>query len=313
MNKVSTRQGFGKGICALARERQDIIVTAADTYRSFNMGEFVNEFGERYFEFGIAEQNMMVASAAIASEGKNVFTVGYSPFLSMRALEQIRTFVAYPKLNVTVVAGLSGLSGDTDGVTHQGTEDIPIVRSIPNITLICPADAIAAEKFVKIAADIDGPVYFRIGRGATPILYDEAQNFELGKAVYARNYGKDFTVIATGPCVYEAAIAADELHEQGVSIRVLDMHTIKPIDTRSILDAARETGKILTVEDGSIYGGLGGAVSEVLAEHSMCGIKYFKRLGLTTFGTAGEVPDLLNFFGIDSASIKKEILSQVRL
>ncbi len=311
MNNVSTRQGFGMGLCALARERGDIVVTAADTYRSFEMGDFVREFHERYFEFGIAEQGMLTASAAMASEGKNVFTVGYSPFLSMRALEQIRTFVAYPNLNVTVAAGLAGLSGDTDGVTHQGTEDIPIIRSIPNITLLCPADAVAAEKFVRLAADINGPVYLRIGRGATPLLYGDDQEFETGRAVRVRDYGTEFAVIATGPCVYEAAIAADELHEESIHIRVLDMHTLKPVDEAGILEAARECGRIITVEDGSIYGGLGGAVAEVLAENG-CGVKFFKRLGLTTFGTAGEVPDLMRHFGVDRAAVKREIIKLIK-
>lgn len=302
---VSTRQGFGKGICALAKERDDIIVTAADTYRSFAMGDFVNEFSNRYFEFGIAEQNMMTASAAIASEGKTVFTVGYSPFLSMRALEQMRTFIGYPNLNVKVVAGLSGLSGDTDGVTHQGTEDIALVRAIPNYTVICPADAVAAEKFVKIAADIDGPVYLRIGRGATPVIYDESQKFELGKALVSRNYGTDFTLIATGVCVTEAVVAADRLKEAGVNIRVLDMHTVKPIDRDAIIQAAKETGGIVTAEDGTIYGGLGSAVAEVLSEEGLA-VK-FHRLGLTTFGTAGDVPDLLHFFNLDADAMVETI------
>lgn len=300
-NNVSTRAGFGKGICALARERNDIIVTAADTYRSFAMGDFVNEFPDRYFEFGIAEQNMMTASAAIASEGKTVFSVGYSPFLSMRALEQMRTFVAYPNVNVKIVAGLSGLSGDTDGVTHQGTEDIALVRAIPNYSVVCPADAVAAEKFVKIIADIPGPVYFRIGRGATPVIYDEGQQFEFGKALVARDYGMDFTIISTGVCVTEAVAAADRLAEEGIRIRVLDMHTVKPIDEAAVLKAARETGGIITAEDGTIYGGLGSAVAEILADNAAN--VPFKRLGLTRFGTAGSVPALLHFFEIDSEAM----------
>ena len=302
---VSTRTGFGKGICALAKERSEIIVTAADTYRSFAMGEFVENYSERYFEFGIAEQNMMTASAAMAAEGKTVFTVGYSPFLSMRALEQMRTFIGYPNLNVKIVAGLSGISGDSDGVTHQGTEDMAIVRSLPNYTLLCPADAVAAEKFVKIAADIEGPVYLRLGRSATPVIYDEAAEFIPGKAYVTRNYGKDFTVISAGVCVTEAAAAADQLHEEGIDIRVLDMHTVKPIDKDAVLSAATDTKGILTVEDGTIFGGLGGAVAEVLAEAG-CGIR-FKRLGLTTYGTAGEVPELLHFFGIDKDAIIKHV------
>lgn len=308
-NKVSTRQGFGKGISALAREREDIVITAADTYRSFAMGDLVKEFADRYYEFGIAEQNMLTASAAMASEGKTVFTVAYSPFLSMRALEQMRTFIGYPDLNVKIVAGLSGISGDTDGVTHQGTEDIALVRALPNYTLICPADAVAAEKFVKIAADVEGPVYLRIGRGATPVIYEENQEFELGKALTVRDYGSAFTIISTGLCVTEAVEAADQMKKEGINIRVLDMHTVKPIDQESIRKAARETGGIVTVEDGTIFGGLGGAVAEVMAEEVM-EIK-FKRMGMTTYGTAGSVPELLHFFHIDSQAIIDVVKSMI--
>ena len=156
---VSTRTGFGTGLVELAGMRDDVVTTSADTYRSFALNEFVEKYPDRYFEFGIAEQGMLTASAAMAAEGCCVFSVGYSPFLSMRGLEQIRTFAAYPNLNVKVAAGLSGLSGDTDGVTHQGTEDIGIVRTIPNMALLCPADAVAAKAFVKMAADLQGPVY----------------------------------------------------------------------------------------------------------------------------------------------------------
>ena len=307
MNKmISTRTGFGNGLVELAALRDDILTTSADTYRSFALGEFVEKYPERYFEFGIAEQNMLTASAAMASEGYTVFSVGYSPFLSMRALEQIRTFAAYPNLNVKVVAGLSGLSGDTDGVTHQGTEDIGIVRTLPNMTLLCPADAVAAKAFVKIAADIDGPVYLRLGRGATPVIYEEAQSFTFGKAVKVRDYGKDVVVIACGPCVGEAAQAADALFQTGIPATVLDMHTIKPIDTESILESCTGARAVVTVEDGTICG-LGSAVAEALLENGVYP-EYFKRLGTTTFGTAGSLPELLGFFGLDARGIEKTIM-----
>ena len=297
----STRAGFGEGVLALAERREDLMVTSADTFRSFALGTFASRYSERYLEFGIAEQHMLTASAALASEGKLVFSVGYSPFLSMRGLEQIRTFAAYPRLNVKVAAGLSGLSGDTDGVTHQGTEDIAIVRSIPNVSLICPADAVAAKASVEIAAETDGPVYLRLGRGATPVFYPEDQEFVFGKGIWAETLGEDIAIIACGPCVYEAIQAARMLRERGIGARVLDMHTIKPIDEGAIL-AAAECGRILTVEDGTIYGGLGGAVAEVLIEHG-CRLKAFKRLGMTTFGTAGSLPELLRFFGVDAGGI----------
>lgn len=298
---VSTRTGFGQGLVELAAKRSEVMAASADTYRSFALGEFVEKYPDRYYEFGIAEQNMLTASGAMAAEGYCIFAVGYSPFLSMRALEQIRTFVAYPNLNVKVVAGLSGLSGDTDGVTHQGTEDVGIVRTIPNMTLLCPADAVAARAFVKIAADVEGPVYLRLGRGSTPVLYGEDQEFTFGKAIRVREYGKKAVVIACGSCVYEAAAVADALKEKGTGITVLDMHTIKPLDTESIAQCCQDADSVITVEDGTIYG-LGSAVAEALLEHRIVP-KHFKRLGLTTFGTAGTYQELLHFYGLDAEGI----------
>lgn len=302
---VSTRTGFGIGLVELAGKRNDVLTTSADTYRSFALNEFVEKYPERYFEFGIAEQGMMTASAAMAAEGNCVFSVGYSPFLSMRALEQIRTFIAYPNLNVKVVAGLSGLSGDTDGVTHQGTEDIGIVRSIPNMMLLCPADAVAAREFVKIAADFNGPVYLRLGRGATPVIYEEDQRFEWGKAIRVRDYGRDVVIAACGPCVGEAALAADQLKKKGISAIVLDMHTIKPLDKDGLVECCTGAGSVVTVEDGTVCG-LGSAVAETLLENGVHP-KHFKRLGMTTFGTAGTLPELLGFFNLDAKGIEAAI------
>ncbi len=307
-NKISTRTGFGNGLLEIASDRKDIIVTSADTYRSFELSEYVDKYTDRYFEFGIAEQCMITASGAMAEEGFTVFSVGYSPFLSMRALEQIRTFVAYPNFNVKIVAGLSGLSGDTDGVTHQGTEDLAIVRSIPNMTVICPADAVAAKAFVKIAADDKSPVYLRLGRGATPVIYSEDQIFVKGKNIVVRNYGNDFAVFATGPCVAQAVYAAENLHERGINIKVIDVHTLKPLDEKSINDICAECKNILTVEDGTIYGGLGSAVAETLVENNV-NYNSFKRFGLQTFGAAGNLDELLSHFNLDSHAIEKYILN----
>ena len=303
MSRISTRQGFGDGMMQLVNERDDILMVAADTYRSFALGDFVKTYPDRYFEFGIAEQNMLDASAGLVADGEDiVFAVGYSPFLSLRALEQIRTFVAYPGLNVKVVAGLSGLSGDSDGVTHQGTEDLGIIRSIPKITLVCPADYVATKKYVKIAAETPGAFYLRIGRSATDIVYDENQDFTLGKAIVTRDYGTDAVVIACGPSVGNAVLAAEALKEKGINIRVIDAHSLKPFDEEAVLNAVRDSGKIITVEDGTIYGGLGSAVAEVLAEKSDRCVN-FRRLGLTTFGTAGELDELFKFFGIGPKDI----------
>ena len=301
-NKVPTRTGFGNGLLRLVEQRDDILVTAADTYRSFAMQDFVSRHPDRYFEFGIAEQNMMAASAAMATEGYTVFTVGYSAFLSMRALEQMRTFVAYPNLNVKVVAGLSGLSGGTCGVTHQGTEDIPIVRSIPNFNLVYPADAVATEKLLPAIAESKEPFYIKLGRSATPVIYSDEQEFTLGKAVVPREYGCRFVIVATGVCVCEAVEAADILHSQGIDISVIDMHTIKPLDLECIRQYAQQANAVLTVEDGSIHGGLGSAVAEVIADEGIS-LEYFKRLGLHGFGTCGSITQLLEFYHLDARSM----------
>lgn len=309
MNKmVSTRTGFGEGLVELAQTQSKILATSADTYRSFALNSFVEKYPDRYFEFGIAEQNMLTASAAMAAEGYCVFSVGYSPFLSMRALEQIRTFIAYPNLNVKIVAGLSGLSGDTDGVTHQGSEDLGIVRTIPNMTILCPADAVAAKKFVRLAAEISGPVYLRLGRGATPVFYEEGQDFAVGHATILREYGKDAVILACGPCVFEAVQAADRLRERGVMASVLDMHTIKPLDAKTLCNFCADARTVVTVEDGTIYGGLGGAVAETLLENQICP-QHFLRLGLKTFGTAGTLPELLHFFKLDADGIMGQVLA----
>lgn len=309
MNKmVSTRTGFGEGLVELAQTQSKILATSADTYRSFALNSFVEKYPNRYFEFGIAEQNMLTASAAMAAEGYCVFSVGYSPFLSMRALEQIRTFIAYPNLNVKIVAGLSGLSGDTDGVTHQGSEDLGIVRTIPNMTILCPADAVAAKKFVRLAAEISGPVYLRLGRGATPVFYEEGQDFAVGHATILREYGKDAVILACGPCVFEAVQAADRLRERGVMASVLDMHTIKPLDAKTLCNFCADARTVVTVEDGTIYGGLGGAVAETLLENQICP-QHFLRLGLKTFGTAGTLPELLHFFKLDADGIMGQVLA----
>lgn len=308
-NMVSTRTGFGGGLIELAARHIDTIVTSADTYRSFSLGSFVERYPDRYFEFGIAEQGMLTASAAMASEGYRVFSVGYSPFLSMRALEQIRTFAAYPNLNVKVVAGLGGLSGDTDGVTHQGTEDIGIMRTIPNLALLCPADAVAAKAAVQMAYDYEGPVYIRLGRGATPIIYEENQKFIFGRSIKKVDMGDDIVIVTCGSCVGESEKAAKVLAEQGLKVTVLDMFTIKPLDTETLIEVCQNAKAVFTVEDGSIYGGLGGAVSETFMDAHISP-KVFKRLGLTTFGTAGEYPQLLSFFGIDSEGIEKTILQE---
>ena len=310
MSDRSTRQGFGRGIFALAAERQDILVASADTFGTFSLDAFVAAFPDRFYEFGISEQNMIAACAGMATEGYTVFCVGYSPFLSMRALEQIRTFVAYPNLKVNIVAGLSGLAGETNGVTHQGTEDIPIIRSIPNMSLFCPADAVAAERLVKTMVDSPGPAYFRLGRSPTPLVYPETQKFPASGSLLPRDYGDDLVIMTAGPCVQEAVAAADLLAREGIGIKVLDLFRIKPLDAAAVIELAGRTGQVITVEDGNIMGGLGGAVAETLMDSgTRCA---FRRLGLKGFGTAGTLAELLTFFGLDASGIRREALAMLR-
>jgi transketolase len=302
----STRIAFGDGLIKLAREREDVVAMAADNSRAMNMGPFMKEFPTRYFEFGIAEQNMVMAAAGMASTGKIVFVTTYGVFICMRALEQVRTFVAYPELNVKFIGALGGLSGDTEGVTHQATEDLSIMRAIPNFTVVSAADAVAAEKFVKLVAERPGPVFLRIGRGNTPIIYDQSATFEIGKAIEIRNYGDQATIISTGRCVVEAVEAAAMLNEAGYKVKVVDMHTLKPLDRATIVKAAKETGIIVTVEDCSLEGGLGSAVAEVLAEEGLA-VK-FRRMGLdNTFGSSGKLDELLDMYKISAPYVQRAV------
>lgn len=290
---------YGHVLVELGKEHPEIVLLTADLAKSTKTGVFFKEFPERSFNVGIAEQNMTAIAAGLATCGKKPFISTFGAFASMRACEMVRSDIAYPNLNVKIVATHAGLSMGNGGTTHHVTEDLAIMRSMANMTVVVPADGIETAKLVRACMDYPGPLYTRIGRGFEPPVYEnEDYDFAIGKAITMRE-GNDATVIACGVCVLAAMDAADALKdEDGISIRVLNMHTIKPLDAEAVLKAASETKCIVTAEEHNIYGGLGGAVAEVLADAGV-GIK-FKRIGMPdAYSVIGYPEDLYARYGMD--------------
>lgn len=301
MNRmISNREVYGRELIALGEKNPDVVVLDADLARSTNTYLFGERFPGRYMNMGVAEANMMGVAAGLAASGKIPYASTFCIFASMRAGEQVRNSIAYPRLNVKIVATNAGIEIGADGVTHQAIEDIAVMRAVPNMTVVAPSDPVATAKVVHAVADFFGPVYIRLGRQPTPILYGDDLKLELGKAITVRE-GLDVTLVAVGNMVCRALEAAKILAEEEVAARVLDMHTIKPIDIAALAKAARETGCIVTVEDHSVLGGLGGAVAEVVgAEHPVPVV----RLGLQdTFAQSGEPDQLLEFYGLTAQHI----------
>lgn len=297
---ISNREVYGRELIALGEKNPDVVVLDADLARSTNTYLFGERFPGRYMNMGVAEANMMGVAAGLAASGKIPYASTFCIFASMRAGEQVRNSIAYPRLNVKIVATNAGIEIGADGVTHQAIEDIAVMRAVPNMTVVAPSDPVATAKVVHAVADFFGPVYIRLGRQPTPILYGDDLKLELGKAITVRE-GLDVTLVAVGNMVCRALEAAKILAEEEVAARVLDMHTIKPIDITALAKAARETGCIVTVEDHSVLGGLGGAVAEVVgAEHPVPVV----RLGLQdTFAQSGEPDQLLEFYGLTAQHI----------
>ena len=264
--KMATRQAYGNTLAALGAENENIVVLDADLSGSTMTKVFAKEFPERFFNVGIAEQNLYGISAGMAISGKTVFASTFAMFAAGRAFEIIRNSIGYTHANVKICATHAGVTVGEDGGSHQAIEDMALMRSIPGMTVVNPSDGVSAAKLIEEVAAMHGPVYVRLGRAAVPILYAEDAEFEIGKAVTLRE-GSDYTIIATGIMVNEALSAADMLADQGLSVRVLDMHTIKPIDEEAIVRAAKETKGIVTAEEHTVLGGLGGAVAEVLAKN----------------------------------------------
>ena len=299
-DKIATRESYGKALAELG-EKYDIVVMDADLSKSTKTATFKDKFPERFINTGIAEGNMMSTAAGIASTGKIVFASSFAMFAAGRAFEQIRNSIAYPNLNVKIGATHAGISVGEDGATHQCLEDIGIMRTIPNMVIINPADHFEAMEAVKATVKHDGPVYLRFGRLAVPQIFDETNyKFELGRGVQLKE-GKDATIIATGLMVPYAVEAAEALKNEGLDVRVVNIHTIKPIDKDIIVKAAKETGAIVTAEEHNIYGGLGSAVAEVLCENSPVPML---RVGTRdVFGKSGNPYDLLREYGLSTENI----------
>lgn len=298
--KIATRDGFGDEIVALGKENRNILIVDADIGKSCKTGAFRKELPDQYLNVGIAEQNCAGVAAGLATCGKIPFVVTYAAFGSMRMVEMIRQEICYPHLNVKIACSHGGVTPANDGASHQAIEYMGILRTIPNMTVIMPADYHSARKLVRAAAEFDGPVYLRFTRDAVPVIYDETEEFEIGKAKQLRA-GSDVAIIANGDTVRLALEAAEVLAAQGVETRVLDMHTIKPLDEAAVLDCINSIGRIVTVEDHNILNGLGSAVCELAAE---TGRGKVKRLGIQDqFGMSAPYERLLAMNGVTVENI----------
>ena len=298
--KIPTRNGFGEEIVALGKENKDILVVDIDIGKSCKTGDFRKELPAQYLNVGIAEQNGAGLAAGLATCGKIPFVVTYAAFGSMRICEMIRQEIAYPNLNVKIACSHGGLTPANDGASHQAIEDMGILRTIPNMTVCMPADAVAARKLVRAAAETYGPVYLRFTRDAVPVIYDDNAEFILGKANLVRD-GKDVAILANGDTVHLALKAAEQLAAEGVQARVLDFHTIKPLDEAAVNACIDEIGSIVTVEDHNILNGLGSAVAEIVAER---GKGRMKRIGVQDqFGQSAPYERLLEMNDITVENI----------
>ena len=305
VKKIATRESYGNALVELGKEHEDLVVLDADLAAATQTGIFKKAFPERHIDCGIAECNMMGIAAGIATTGKVPFASTFAMFAAGRAFEQVRNSVGYPKLNVKIGATHAGISVGEDGATHQCNEDIALMRTIPGMIVINPSDDVEAKAAVKAAYEHVGPVYLRFGRLAVPVINDNADyKFEIGKAITLRE-GTDVTIIATGLEVSESLAAAEKLAADGIDAKVINIHTIKPLDEELVVAAAKETGKVVTVEEHSIIGGLGGAVCECLAEKAPVPVK---RIGINdVYGESGPAVALLEKYGLDAAGIYKQI------
>ncbi|ONI45371.1 transketolase [Candidatus Epulonipiscioides gigas] len=294
-----TREAYGRALAKFGHDK-DFFVLDADLAKATQTIFFKNEFPERFFDMGISEGDMMTTAAGMATCGKKVFASTFAIFAAGRAYEQVRNSIAYPNLPVVIGATHGGVMIGEDGASHQAIEDISLMRTIPNMTVVVPADAISTTQIVEQAIDFKTPLYIRTGRGASSDIYNEADKITIGKGNVLKD-GKDLTIIAIGDLVYEALQAAEQLEQQGVSAAVIDMHTVKPIDRDLVCEYAKKTHKIITAEDHSIIGGLGSAVAEILAE---TGDATLKRLGVNdTFGKSGTRSELQEYFKLNVKGI----------
>lgn len=302
--KKATRESYGEALVELGQEMENLVVLDADLSKSTYTFKFREAFPERFVNCGIAEADMMCVAAGMAASGMVPFASSFAMFAAGRAFEQVRNSIGYPALNVKIGATHAGVSTGEDGATHQCLEDIALMRTIPGMVVLSPADHVEAKAAVKAAAHHQGPVYLRLARLAVPVFNDpESYRFELGKGTTLRE-GDDITVVATGLMVYEALKAADMLAAKGIHARVINIHTIKPLDTELLAKAARETGRIVTVEEHSVIGGLGEAVCSALCESCPVPVR---RIGMTGFGISGPAGELMQLYGLCDEGIVKVV------
>ncbi|OGY29888.1 MAG: transketolase [Candidatus Woykebacteria bacterium RIFCSPHIGHO2_12_FULL_45_10] len=309
VEQAGARDGYGQGLLELGEKDKNVVVLTADLAESTRVEEFGKKFPDRFIECGVAEQNMMGIAAGLALTGKTPFVSSYAVFSPGRSWDQLRVSVCYTQANVKVAGAHTGISVGPDGATHQALEDIAIVRVLPNITVVVPCDVHEARKTTLAAAEHKGPFYFRFGREKTPIITTAETPFKIGEALTLRD-GDDVTIIACGSLVYQALLAAEQLVTEGISARVVNNHTIKPIDKLGLAKAAKETGAVVTVEEHQINGGLGGAVAETLAENYPVPIE---RVGMPdTFGESGAPGELLEKYGMSVKKIKEAVKSVLK-
>ena len=310
VKKIATRESYGNALVELGKEHDNLVVLDADLAEATKTGMFKKVFPERHIDCGIAEANMIGIAAGLASTGKVPFCSSFAMFAAGRAFEQVRNSVGYPHLNVKIGATHAGISVGEDGASHQCNEDIALMRVIPGMTIINPSDDVEAKAAVKAAYEMGGPVYLRFGRLAVPVINDRPEyKFEIGKGIVLRE-GSDVTIIATGLEVNESLEAAKMLEADGISAQVINIHTIKPLDTELVVSAAKKTGKVVTVEEHSIIGGLGGAVAETLSEQ--CPTKMLRIGMMDTFGESGPAVKLLEKYGLDAAGIYGKVKAFLR-
>lgn len=310
VERISNRDGFGQGLLELGKENPQVVVLTADLEESTQVQKFAESFPERFVEVGVAEQNLVTVASGMAAAGKIPFASGFAVFTPGRNWEQIRTTICYNNQPVKVIGSHAGIATGPDGATHQMLEDLALMRVLPNMVVVNPVDTLEAKKAVKAMANLNSPCYLRLCRAKTPVITEAETPFQIGKAEVFRE-GFDVTVIATGPLVYQALQASKELESNNVSIRVINCHTIKPLDEKTILRAAQETGAVVTIEEHQIIGGLGSAVAEVLSQNYPVPMKI---IGIKdSFGESGEIDELWQKYGLTSDAIIKAAVEVLRM
>lgn len=309
VKRIATRQSYGEELVALGAEHDDFLVLDADLAAATQTGRFKAAYPDRFVDCGIAEQNLMGVAAGIATTGHRVFASTFAMFAAGRAFEQVRNSIGYPRLHVVIGATHAGISVGEDGATHQCNEDIALMRTIPGMTVVVPSDDVEARAAVRAAYEADGPVYLRLGRLAAPVIHGDGYRFEVGRGVVERA-GSDVTVVATGLMVSSALEAAEALAAEGIDCEVVNMHTVKPLDADLVAESAAKTGRVVTVEEHSVIGGLGGAVCEALAERCPVPVR---RVGVRdVFGESGPAVGLLAKYGLDGAGVAESVRSFLR-